>query len=206
MKIIFTSPSNSLWSKDVRKLASILDSTIVSFGDLARGEVSNNSFIGRKIKEALNGGELMRSDLASLLISHKVFDDPSRKILINYPINIIQAESLAKYSKVSEYGLSACVVVAASKESIRMKFESQFHCINPSHPQIETLEANPACEVCRQPLVHSYDFNNYTVANLIDSYFAHDGVLVGASRLSELLGVPVIPYTTPQEVANRIQG
>lgn len=51
---------------------------------------------------AYNGDELMRSDLASLLISHKVFDEPSRKIQINYPGNIIQAESLAKYIKVCE--------------------------------------------------------------------------------------------------------
>lgn len=98
MKIIFASPFNSLWSKDVRELASILDSKLVSFGDLVREELKNNSFIGRKIKEAINGDELMRSDLASLLISHKVFDDPANKVLLNYPRNIIQAESLAKYS------------------------------------------------------------------------------------------------------------
>jgi adenylate kinase len=206
MKIIFTSPFNPLWSKSVSEIASLLDAKVVSIGDLLRAETKSNSVLGKEIETTLQSGALLPPDLVSDLLSQRFFNDSASKILVNYPINAIQAESLVQYIKNSAYGLNACVVVNANKESIMEKFESQFHCTDPFHPKLETSISNPKCEICGTPMIHSYDLKNDKVAHLIDSYVGENGGLGGASTLTRLLGIGAISYTTPKEVVNQIQG
>ncbi len=210
MKIIFTSPYDALWSKDISALAARLDAEDVSIGLLLRKEIASKSFMGRKLNAALDGGELMRADLTSLLIAHKVFDNPLRAVLVGYPRNIIQAESLAKqiinsHYKNDRHGLTACVAVTGSKASVIAKFEAQFRCSDPRHPRIETQALHPDCEVCGKPLVRSYDLNNKNLTDIIDAYFREDGGLASAQTLSKLLAVDLISYTSCQQLAGEIE-
>lgn len=205
MKLIFTSPFYPLWSEGVLQMASLLNARVVHVGDLLRSEIKSTSELGKEIKTALDSGEPLRPDIISELVLLRFFDDSSNRILINYPSNIAQAESLFKYIKNSRYSLDACVVVSASRKSITEKFESQFHCTDSAHPKLETAIANPICEVCGEKMTRTYDLKNYKVSHLIDAYFHEGGVLSGVSTLSRLLGIETVSYTTPQEVANKIQ-
>ncbi|UHQ55429.1 nucleoside monophosphate kinase [Microbulbifer sp. YPW16] len=206
MKIIFTSPFNPLWSEGVSKMASLLEAEVVSIGNLLRAEVKSNTKLGKEIETALYGGEILSADIVSKLLLHRFFRDSARKILVNYPINTMQAESLVESMKKSEYGVTACVVVDSTKKVITRKFESQFHCADPLHPSLESSAGIPECEVCGRPMIHSYDLSNDKVAYLIDSYFNENGVLSSASTLSEKLRVETFWFTTPEEVVNQIQG
>lgn len=205
MKLIFISPFYPLWSKDIKALGASCEAKVTSFGDLMRAEIASKSFMGRKMKEALSGGELLRLDLASLLISHKLFQSPESAILVNYPNNVRQAEALAKRIKKSRYGLSAVLALVESKASVIAKFESQFRCVNPLHPAIESQVPNPECDLCGEPLIPSYDLNSSKLMELIDSYFSENGALAAAEALSKLLGVDVIAYTTKAEAAQQLE-
>lgn len=206
MKIIFTSPFNPLWSKGLSELASILDAKIVSIGDLLRAELKSNSVLGKQIEKFLESGEPLKPEVVSDLISQKFFHDSASKILINYPINKMQTESLSEYIKTSAYSLSACVVVNLNKESTTEKFERQFHCEDSLHPNLETSEIDPKCNICGSSMKRSYDLKNDKVAHLIDSYFNDNGVLSSLSMLCSTLGIKAISYTTPKEVADQIIG
>lgn len=206
MKIIFTSPFNPLWSKGVTELASILGAELVHIGDLLRAELKSNSLLGEQIKKFLESGELLKPEIVSELLSQRFFHDSASKILINYPKNRMQAESLSEYIKTSEYPLSACVVVNLNKESITEIFERQFHCEDSLHPKLETSEFDPKCTICGASMKRCYDLKNDKVAHLIDSYFDDNGVLSSVSILGSTLGIKAISYTTPKEVAEKIIG
>jgi len=206
MKIIFTSPFNPLWSNGVSEIASLLDAKVVSIGDLLRAEVKSNSVLGKEIESGLQSGQPLGPSSVSELLSHRFLDDSARKILVNYPLNSMQAESLAEYVKSSAHTIRACVVVNASKESTIKKFESQFHCVDSFHPKLESSESNPVCGICGKAMIRSYDLKNYKVAHLINSYFDENGVLSAVSILSRILGVEAVSYTTPKEVTNKILG
>lgn len=206
MKIIFSSPFSPLWSKGVSEIASFLDAKVVYIGDLLRAEVKSNSLLGEEIKTVFDSGQILKPDLVSELLSQRFFNDSDNKILVNYPNNKTQSESLAKFVKNSAYRISACVVVSSDKASITKKFESQFHCMDASHPKLEASEGNPECEICNKPMIHSYDLKNHQVTHLIDSYYDDNGALSGVSALSRVLGLETIPFTTPKEVVNQIQG
>ncbi len=204
MNIIFTSPFNPLWSKGVLEIASLLDAKVVHIGDLLRAEVMSNSLLGIEIKAVLDNGEILKPKLVNDLLSQKFFDDPASKILVNYPINKMQAESLASCIGKCAHQIRACVYVNTDKESLFKKFESQFHCVDSTHPKLETSKSNPLCGICDRPMVHSYNLANDKVAYLIDSYFDNDGALSGVYTLSQVLGIDPIPYATPEEVVAKI--
>jgi len=206
VKIIFASPFNPLWSKGVSELASILGAEVVFIGDLLRMELKSNSSLEKQIEEFLKSGETLKPAVINDLLSQRFFHDSTSKILINYPINITQAESLAEYIKTSAYPLSACVVVNLNRDSTIEKFERQFYCENHLHPSLETSEIDPKCNVCGKSMKRSYDLKNDKLAHLIDSYFNDSGVFSCVSMLSSALGIEAISYTTPKEVAYQIIG
>ena len=99
MKIIFSSPFPPLWSKGVSEIASLLDAKVVYIGDLLRAEVKSNSLLGEEIKTVFDSGQILKPDLVSELLSQRFFNDSDNKILVNYPNNKTQSESLAKFVK-----------------------------------------------------------------------------------------------------------
>lgn len=195
-----------MWSRDLSEIASLLDANVVYISDLLRAEVKSNSLLGANIKTAFDSGEALKPELVNALLSQSFFDDSANKILVDYPRNKIQAESLAKSIEKYANQIRACVFVNTDKESLIQKFESQFHCVNPLHPKLETSSSNPECETCHTPMVRSYNVENNKVAYLIDSYFDNYGALSGVFTLSKMVGLEVIPYTTPEMVVAKILG
>lgn len=178
---------------------------MVAVGDLLREEMKSSSDLGKDIRVNLRNGNIFDPDLISKLLINRFFDDSSKKILVNYPINTVQAESLARYISSKALQLDACVVVNDSKESVIEKFSSQFHCENSLHPKLESSEISPRCNVCGKPMIHTYNLYDDKVAHLVDSYFNKGGALSGSYFLSNCLGTESISYTTPMLVATQLK-
>lgn len=121
MKIIFVSPFNLLWSDQLSELASRLCLEVVSVGDLLRSESKKGSALGDDVKEILENGDILNSELASKLV---VKESGENTILTGFPINQSQAEALSNEIAVQNLSFDAVVVVEISKVQLVEKFEA----------------------------------------------------------------------------------
>lgn len=186
MKVIFFSPLTSLWSEDLNKLSSLINAEVVSVGELVKSEIKKQSELGISINALMQKGDVIYPDIVSELISKRFFNDSTSKILVNYPVNNLQAKSLVKFINKAGHQLDAVVTIDIGKEATKSKLLVQYHRDNnPPYPKADPIEEQ--------------------LSSLVESYYHENtGKLASALILSEGLGVNYVVFTTPDDTKERL--
>lgn len=200
MKIIFISPVSTIWSNDLRLLGDMIDAEIVYLGDMIRNEIKSETEIGKEFKSVIESAGLVSPEMVCKLLQIRFFNDQTNKILVHYPRSCEHAKYLSQFLKDKNIDLNALLVIDTDEQSLKSKLLNQYHCpTDYSHPKIESSNSSPACSVCNQPLLHTYDLSNLTLKHTIESYCNEaNGDLAAAKLLCRENGSKFINFSTPE--------
>ena len=170
----------------------------ISTGDLLRAAVARGSELGRKAKEAMDGGRLVDDALVLGMIRERLREPDARSgfILDGFPRNLAQAQALERLLKTLRQPLDAVVQLEVDYTELVRRISGRRTCadcgrvFNVSTSPAE-LSASEPCPSSGAPhrLIQRPDDNEATVAERLRVYEEKTRPLIEFYRARGLLRV-----------------
>src|SRR6516165_665064 len=185
----------------------------ISTGDLLRAAVARGSELGRKAKEAMDGGRLVDDALVLGMIRERLREPDARSgfILDGFPRNLAQAQALERLLKTLRQPLDAVVQLEVDYTELVRRISGRRTCadcgrvFNVSTSPAE-LSASEPCATSGAPhrLIQRPDDNEATVAERLRVYEEKTRPLIEFYRARGLLRV-INAEGRVEEVTQRLE-
>jgi adenylate kinase len=179
MRIVLLGPPGSGKGTQSQRLMQHEHVPQVSTGDLLRAAVASGSELGRKAKEAMDGGRLVEDALVLGMIRERLRERDARAgfILDGFPRNLAQAQALEQLLKTLRQPLDAVVQLEVDNAELVRRISGRRTCavcgrvFNVSTSQAELSRSEP-CSATGVPhrLIQRPDDNEATVAERLRVY------------------------------------
>ena len=180
----------------------------LSTGDLLRGEIKNDSELGRKAKSYMDKGELV-PDSVMIDILDKITADFEAKqqgyILDGFPRTVPQAEALLDMLKKQGVKLSMALLIDVPQDELVRRLSSRWTCLECS-TTVGYPDGKPDDVVCRNcggELYQRDDDKKETILNRMDVYKKNTEPLITFFKEKALLEA-VNGVGTLEEISKRI--
>jgi adenylate kinase len=159
----------------------------ISSGDLFRGNIKNQTELGKLAKSYMDKGELVPDDVTIAMVRDRISqtDCKGGAILDGFPRTPKQAEALEKM--LSEFGgqVNAVPYITADEELLVERISGRWSCRGQGHVYHEKFnppKQSGICDVDGSELYQRDDDKRETVANRIRVYFEQTMPLVDYYR------------------------
>jgi len=168
----------------------------VSTGDLLRAAVARGTELGRKAKEAMDGGRLVADELVLGLIRERLAEPDARRgfILDGFPRNLAQAQALDRLLATLRQPLDAVVQLEVDYGELVRRISGRRTCADCGRvfnlfTCPEQLSENPLCPRTGAPhrLIQRPDDNEATVTERLRVYDEQTRPLIEFYRARGLL-------------------
>ncbi|MGB6605236.1 MAG: adenylate kinase [Steroidobacteraceae bacterium] len=184
----------------------------ISTGDLLRAAVSSGSELGRKAKEAMEGGRLVDDALVLSMIRERLAASDTRSgfILDGFPRNLPQAQALAQMLAQLKQPLDAVLQLEVDYGELARRISGRRTCADCGRVfNVLTAPAAGAGEPCPKTgaphrLVQRPDDNEATVAERLRVYDGQTRPLIDFYRSRGLLRV-IDAQGSVDEIAARLE-
>jgi adenylate kinase len=179
MRIVLLGPPGSGKGTQSQRLMHDEHIPQISTGDLLRAAVASGSELGRKAKEAMDGGRLVEDALVLGMIRERLREPDARAgfILDGFPRNLAQAQALEQLLKTLRQPLDAVVQLEVDNAELVRRISGRRTCadcgrvFNVSTSKAE-LGRSASCSATGGPhrLIQRPDDNEATVAERLRVY------------------------------------
>lgn len=149
----------------------------ISIGEILRKEISEDSDVGKIVKNLISSGQLAPDDLVLKLLEKRLLKDDCEKgfILDGFPRNIHQANILVQILKKQSKQITKIFLLNIDKETARKRLLGRLICSNCSTNYNDLFKdskpmKNGKCDLCSGTLVRREDDNEETFENRFSSY------------------------------------
>lgn len=127
--------------------------SLISVGQLLRDEVASGSELGKTIKDVIEKGELVSTDIVVSAVKNKIETDENEiKIFDGFPRNLVQAEALDKITKVD-----LVINLTLSKEVAIQRLLNRLTCSKCGYITRKDAVTSTVCPECKGELVSRSD-------------------------------------------------
>lgn len=147
----------------------------ISTGDILRQAVADQTELGRKAKDYMEGGQLVPDEVVIGIVKERLKADDCQEgfILDGFPRTVVQAEELGKALSETDRELDAVLEVGVSEEVIVGRLTGRRTCRKCG--KIYHLSSNPpqsekVCDECGGELYQRSDDAVETVRNRLEVY------------------------------------
>lgn len=183
----------------VENLKDKLDFEYISTGLLLRDEIESNSKLGLLVKDKINRGELVETNIIMELIFKRLRDNKKDYLVFDgFPRNLEQAKQLERLSEVD-----LVVFLNLKQEDAIKRVLNRLNC--PKCGLITSAQnaANNICPVCGAKLVKRTDDTVEAVAKRFEQYFKETYPLIDYYKRQNLL-VEIDANLPQQKVAELV--
>jgi len=120
MRIILMGPPGAGKGTQARVVADHFGVPAISTGDIFRANVSNETDLGRKVKEFMDAGEYVPDELTNLMVRNRIDETDAEPgfLLDGYPRTLAQVEELDRMIKHTGHELDAVAVLTVDNEEL----------------------------------------------------------------------------------------
>ena len=179
MRIVLLGPPGSGKGTQSQRLMQHEHTPQISTGDLLRAAVASGSELGRKAKEAMEGGRLVEDALVLGMIRERLREPDVRGgfILDGFPRNLAQAQALERLLKTLRQPLDAVVQLEVDNAELVRRISGRRTCadcgrvfnVSPSKAELGRSESCSTTGVAHR-LIQRPDDNEATVAERLRVY------------------------------------
>lgn len=156
----------------------------LSTGDLLRGEISNNTELGKQAKSYMDKGELVPDSVMISILDKKTTEFEEKKqgyILDGFPRTVPQAEALLEMLKKQGVTLTMALLIDVPKHELVRRLSSRWTCKSCSatvgYPEGKPDDA--VCFQCGGEIYQRDDDKKETIENRMDVYTKNTAPLIG---------------------------
>lgn len=147
----------------------------ISTGDLLRGEVKENSDLGKKAKSFMDKGELVPDSLIVSMLEKRIEKKDCNKgfILDGFPRNTAQADTLGQMLFKQKKSLSAVLNIDVDPEAIISRLSNRLTCSVCKagfNRLTKPSKAEGKCDSCGGALIQREDDKEATIRNRLNVY------------------------------------
>ncbi|MCK4812626.1 MAG: adenylate kinase [Candidatus Marinimicrobia bacterium] len=164
----------------------------LSTGDLLRGEITNNTELGKQAKSYMDKGELVPDSVMISILDKKTIEFEAKKqgyILDGFPRTVPQAEALLEMLKKQDVTLTMALLIDVPEHELVRRLSSRWTCKNCSatvgYPDGKPDDA--ICSQCGGEIYQRDDDKKETIENRMDVYMKNTAPLIGFFRNKGLL-------------------
>ena len=153
MILILLGPPGAGKGTQARKLQDDFEIIQLSTGDMLRAEVSSESEIGQRCKEAMEAGKLVNDDLIIDIIASRIGEDDCKNgfILDGFPRTTAQAEALDAMFEKKGLGIDHVIEISVDDDAMIQRITGRFSCAQCGagyHDEFQKPEIEGVCDHC----------------------------------------------------------
>ena len=169
----------------------------ISTGDLLRNEVNSGSEIGKSLKQIMESGKLVSTDIVLDLLKKRLAQSDTKNgyILDGFPRSIEQAELLSKFADID-----LCLNLVVEKQVILDRICERRTCKSCGKIYNTKSYKKDKCECGGELLIRSDD-NPQTVAQRFDTFMNNTAPLIEFYKKKGVL-VNVVGQDNPSDTLN----
>lgn len=173
MKLIFLGPPGAGKGTQSIKIASHIDITHISTGDIFRSAVTDGTQLGNEAKRYMDKGELVPDDVViGIVVERLKRDDVSNGFVLDgFPRTIQQAKALDE--ELGSNGINAVIELTVSDNELINRISGRRVCNNCGknyHVKFNPPKNNTICDDCSGDVFQREDDKEDIVINRIDVY------------------------------------
>ncbi len=160
MNIVFLGPPGSGKGTQAKRVAEEFKLTHLSTGDVFREAIKNQTPLGKKIKEFVDGGKLVPDSLVSDVVFEKLKQLGGNVLLDGYPRTVEQSKALDIFSKKENFPVNSVLFFAVNAPALVKRLSARRQC--PSCKEVYNLETKApkvpdVCDVCKGKVIQRPD-------------------------------------------------
>ncbi|MCK5816619.1 MAG: adenylate kinase [Candidatus Marinimicrobia bacterium] len=179
----------------------------LSTGDLLRGEIRNDSDLGKQAKAFMDKGELVPDSVMIDILDKITAEFEAKKqgyILDGFPRTLPQADALVEMLNKQGVALTIALLIDVPEEELVRRLSSRWTCKNCSATTFKDPGGNPiVCPQCGGELYQRDDDKKKTIMNRLEVYSKNTRPLISFFKDKGLLE-EVNGYGTFEEISGRI--
>ena len=198
MILILLGPPGAGKGTQAKKLQDNYEIIQLSTGDMLRAEVSSESDIGIKCKEAMEAGKLVSDDLIIDIIESRIKDDDCKNgfILDGFPRTTAQAEALDAMFEEKGLAIDHVIEISVDDDALVQRITGRYSCSECGagyHDEFQKPEIEGVCDHCgSKEFTRRSDDNAETVRARLDEYHRQTA--------------PIITYYGNKDLAESVDG
>tara|TARA_A100001011_G_scaffold396297_1_gene493766 strand:+ start:977 stop:1633 length:657 start_codon:yes stop_codon:yes gene_type:complete len=194
-RIILIGPPGGGKGTQAKQLEADYGITQLSTGDILREAISSGSELGEKVKDTIEGGNLVSDEVMIGLIKERLLANESRSgfILDGFPRTISQAKALNVFLAENEMDLDAVIEINVPDELLIERITGRFSCSNCGQGYHDTFNMPKVAGICDEcggtDFTRRKDDNEETVKNRLVAYNEQTSPLISFYRKIGILSV-----------------
>ena len=176
MILILLGPPGAGKGTQAKKLQDDFGIIQLSTGDMLRAEVSLESKIGQRCKEAMEAGKLVSDDLIIDIIASRIGEDDCKNgfILDGFPRTTAQAKALDAMFAEKGLGIDYVIEISVNDDALIQRITGRFSCAQCGagyHDEFQKPEIEGVCDHCGgKEFTRRSDDNTETVRARLEEY------------------------------------
>jgi adenylate kinase len=160
MNVVFLGPPGSGKGTQAKQLAEEFKLTHLSTGDVFRENIKNQTSLGKKIKEFVDGGKLVPDSLVSDVVFDKLKQLGGNVLLDGYPRTVDQSKALDAFSKNEKFSIDSVLFFAVNAPALVKRLSARRQC--PNCKEVYNLDTRAPkkagiCDNCGTALIQRPD-------------------------------------------------
>jgi len=145
MKIVLLGPPGSGKGTQANIICQKYNIPHISTGDIFRMNISNNTPLGKKAKEYIDGGNLVPDELTISIVEDRLKQDDCKNgfVLDGFPRNLFQAQCLDKMTSIDK-----AIMIHLDDEEIIRRLSTRRMCKQCGNPTMVEWLVDGKCEKC----------------------------------------------------------
>lgn len=153
MNVILIGPPGSGKGTQAKRIEAHYGITQISTGEVLRAEVANDSDLGRKVKKALDAGDLVPDDAIVALLSSRIGQNMSKKgfLFDGFPRTAGQAKALDAMLEEKNMKIGHVIELTVKDEEIVKRITGRYACAKCGagyHDQYQKPVKEGVCDKC----------------------------------------------------------